>query len=55
MTRLSTALRPLNGAPHWRKALEEAQLDGEKKPLPLEVFKVSGCNTRWFVSPGGGA
>lgn len=37
----SAALRPLKSAPDWQKALEDAQLDGRKKPLPLEVFKVS--------------
>lgn len=25
----------------WQQALEDAQLDGQKNPLPLEVFKVS--------------
>uniref|UniRef100_A0A674PD30 Scm like with four mbt domains 2 n=1 Tax=Takifugu rubripes TaxID=31033 RepID=A0A674PD30_TAKRU len=34
-----TALRPLKSAPDWQKALEDAQLDGQKNPLPLEVFK----------------
>uniref|UniRef100_H3BW72 Scm like with four mbt domains 2 n=1 Tax=Tetraodon nigroviridis TaxID=99883 RepID=H3BW72_TETNG len=34
-----TALRPLKSAADWQKALEDAQLDGQKNPLPLEVFK----------------
>eukprot|EP00066_Takifugu_rubripes_P007341 XP_003972785.2 PREDICTED: LOW QUALITY PROTEIN: scm-like with four MBT domains protein 2 [Takifugu rubripes] len=34
-----TALRPLKSAPDWQRALEDAQLDGQKNPLPLEVFK----------------
>ncbi|KAM9845693.1 scm-like with four MBT domains protein 2 isoform 2-T3 [Aulostomus maculatus] len=32
-------LRPLKSAPDWQKALEDARLDGQKNPLPLEVFK----------------
>lgn len=28
----------------WQQALEDAQLDGQKNPLPLEVFKVSLCD-----------
>ncbi|XP_068162761.1 scm-like with four MBT domains protein 2 isoform X2 [Antennarius striatus] len=34
-----TALRTLNSAPAWQEALEDAQDDGRKNPLPLEVFK----------------
>nr|XP_046235655.1 scm-like with four MBT domains protein 2 isoform X2 [Scatophagus argus] len=34
-----TALRALKSAPDWQQALEDAQLDGQKSPLPLEVFK----------------
>ncbi len=38
---LSSALRSLKSAPDWQQALEEAQQEGQKNPLPLEVFKVS--------------
>uniref|UniRef100_A0A667Z9B3 Scm like with four mbt domains 2 n=1 Tax=Myripristis murdjan TaxID=586833 RepID=A0A667Z9B3_9TELE len=34
-----TELRSLKSAAEWQQALEEAQLDGGKSPLPLEVFK----------------
>uniref|UniRef100_A0A4W6D866 Scm like with four mbt domains 2 n=1 Tax=Lates calcarifer TaxID=8187 RepID=A0A4W6D866_LATCA len=34
-------LRSLKNAPDWQQALEDARLDGQKSPLPLEVFKVS--------------
>ncbi|CAM9289843.1 unnamed protein product [Lampetra planeri] len=34
-----TELRSLKSAPDWQKALEDARLDGQKNPLPLEVFK----------------
>ncbi|XP_060885630.1 scm-like with four MBT domains protein 2 isoform X1 [Labrus mixtus] len=34
-----TGLRALKSAPDWQRALEDAQLDGQKEPLPLEVFK----------------
>lgn len=34
-----TELRSLKSAPEWQQALEEAQLHGQKNPLPLEVFK----------------
>uniref|UniRef100_A0A8C2ZLW4 Scm like with four mbt domains 2 n=1 Tax=Cyclopterus lumpus TaxID=8103 RepID=A0A8C2ZLW4_CYCLU len=34
------ALEPaLKSAPCWQAALEDARLDGQKSPLPLEVFK----------------
>uniref|UniRef100_A0A4W6D8J3 Scm like with four mbt domains 2 n=1 Tax=Lates calcarifer TaxID=8187 RepID=A0A4W6D8J3_LATCA len=32
-------LRSLKNAPDWQQALEDARLDGQKSPLPLEVFK----------------
>ncbi|KAF3859375.1 hypothetical protein F7725_021773 [Dissostichus mawsoni] len=32
-------LRSLKSASDWQEALQEAQLDGQKSPLPLEVFK----------------
>ncbi|KAF3705262.1 Scm-like with four MBT domains protein 2 [Channa argus] len=32
-------LRSLMSAPDWQQARAEAQLDGQKSPLPLEVFK----------------
>lgn len=38
---LSSALCSLKSATEWQQAVEEAQLDGQKNPLPLEVFKVS--------------
>ncbi|XP_034382039.1 scm-like with four MBT domains protein 2 isoform X2 [Cyclopterus lumpus] len=34
-----TVLRALKSAPCWQAALEDARLDGQKSPLPLEVFK----------------
>ncbi|XP_024860744.1 scm-like with four MBT domains protein 2 isoform X2 [Kryptolebias marmoratus] len=34
-----TDLRSLKSAADWQQALEDAQLDGQKNPLPLEVFK----------------
>ncbi|XP_028289220.1 scm-like with four MBT domains protein 2 isoform X2 [Parambassis ranga] len=34
-----TELRYLKNAPDWENALEDARLDGQKSPLPLEVFK----------------
>ncbi|TKS90522.1 Scm-like with four MBT domains protein 2 [Collichthys lucidus] len=34
-----TALRSLRSASDWQKALEDARLDGQASPLPLEVFK----------------
>ncbi|XP_029018276.1 scm-like with four MBT domains protein 2 isoform X2 [Betta splendens] len=34
-----TELRSLQSAAHWQQALEDAQLEGQKSPLPLEVFK----------------
>ncbi|XP_047192449.1 scm-like with four MBT domains protein 2 isoform X1 [Scophthalmus maximus] len=34
-----TDLKSLNSAADWQQALEEARLDGQKSPLPLEVFK----------------
>uniref|UniRef100_A0A8C9ZAW4 Scm like with four mbt domains 2 n=1 Tax=Sander lucioperca TaxID=283035 RepID=A0A8C9ZAW4_SANLU len=34
-----TGLRSLKNAPDWQEALEDARLDGQKNPLPLEVFK----------------
>lgn len=34
-----TGLRSLKSAPDWQRALEDARLDGQKNPLPLEVFK----------------
>uniref|UniRef100_A0A3Q3MFX5 Scm like with four mbt domains 2 n=1 Tax=Mastacembelus armatus TaxID=205130 RepID=A0A3Q3MFX5_9TELE len=34
-----TELRSLKSTPDWQQALEDAQLDGQKRPLPLEVFK----------------
>lgn len=34
-----TGLRSLKSAPDWQEALEDARLDGQKSPLPLEVFK----------------
>ncbi|XP_068443062.1 scm-like with four MBT domains protein 2 isoform X2 [Clinocottus analis] len=33
------ALRSLNSAPDWQAALDDARLDAQKSPLPLEVFK----------------
>ncbi|KAI4802922.1 hypothetical protein KUCAC02_006490 [Chaenocephalus aceratus] len=32
-------LRSLKSSSDWQEALQEAQLDGQKSPLPLEVFK----------------
>uniref|UniRef100_A0A1A8K997 Scm-like with four mbt domains 2 n=1 Tax=Nothobranchius kuhntae TaxID=321403 RepID=A0A1A8K997_NOTKU len=32
-------LRSLQTADEWQRALEDARLDGQKNPLPLEVFK----------------
>uniref|UniRef100_UPI0037E90302 scm-like with four MBT domains protein 2 isoform X3 n=1 Tax=Semicossyphus pulcher TaxID=241346 RepID=UPI0037E90302 len=34
-----TGLQSLKSAPDWQQALEDAQEDGQKNPLPLEVFK----------------
>ncbi|MEQ2246753.1 hypothetical protein ILYODFUR_002496 [Ilyodon furcidens] len=34
-----TELRPLNSESDWQQALQDARLDGQKNPLPLEVFK----------------
>ncbi|XP_061570308.1 scm-like with four MBT domains protein 2 isoform X1 [Cololabis saira] len=34
-----TELRSVKSAAEWQKALEDAQLEGQKSPLPLEVFK----------------
>ncbi|XP_072309845.1 scm-like with four MBT domains protein 2 isoform X2 [Eucyclogobius newberryi] len=34
-----TELRSLQNTSEWQQALEEAQLEGQKNPLPLEVFK----------------
>ncbi|XP_070784990.1 scm-like with four MBT domains protein 2 [Enoplosus armatus] len=34
-----TGLRSLKSAPDWQEALEDARLNGQKSPLPLEVFK----------------
>uniref|UniRef100_A0A8C6KSJ5 Scm like with four mbt domains 2 n=1 Tax=Nothobranchius furzeri TaxID=105023 RepID=A0A8C6KSJ5_NOTFU len=34
-----TDLRSLQTADEWQRALENARLDGQKNPLPLEVFK----------------
>uniref|UniRef100_A0AAQ5Y6T3 SAM domain-containing protein n=1 Tax=Amphiprion ocellaris TaxID=80972 RepID=A0AAQ5Y6T3_AMPOC len=34
-----TELRCLKSAPDWQHALEDARLDAQKSPLPLEVFK----------------
>ncbi|XP_040030180.2 scm-like with four MBT domains protein 2 isoform X2 [Gasterosteus aculeatus] len=34
-----TGFRSLKTPPDWQQALEEAQVHGEKNPLPLEVFK----------------
>ncbi|XP_076578574.1 scm-like with four MBT domains protein 2 isoform X1 [Chaetodon auriga] len=34
-----TGLRAARSAPDWQEALEEARVDGQKSPLPLEVFK----------------
>ncbi|XP_053170067.1 scm-like with four MBT domains protein 2 isoform X1 [Scomber japonicus] len=34
-----TELRSLKSASDWQQALEEARLDGQTSPLPLEVFK----------------
>ncbi|XP_069581692.1 LOW QUALITY PROTEIN: scm-like with four MBT domains protein 2 [Brachyistius frenatus] len=34
-----TALRSLKNASEWQQALDDARLDGQKSPLPLEVFK----------------
>uniref|UniRef100_A0A3Q1G8E4 Scm like with four mbt domains 2 n=1 Tax=Acanthochromis polyacanthus TaxID=80966 RepID=A0A3Q1G8E4_9TELE len=34
-----TELKSLKSTNDWQQALEEARLDGQKSPLPLEVFK----------------
>ncbi|XP_039891647.1 scm-like with four MBT domains protein 2 isoform X3 [Simochromis diagramma] len=34
-----TELRSTKSTSDWQQALEDAQLDGQKNPLPLEVFK----------------
>lgn len=34
-----TELKFLQSSDEWQKALDEAKLDGQKNPLPLEVFK----------------
>ncbi|XP_075967437.1 scm-like with four MBT domains protein 2 isoform X1 [Anarhichas minor] len=34
-----TGFRSLKSAADWQEALEDARLDGQKNPLPLEVFK----------------
>ncbi|CAN9508435.1 unnamed protein product [Ophioblennius macclurei] len=34
-----TDLRTLRSAADWQQALEDARVDGQKNPLPLEVFK----------------
>uniref|UniRef100_A0A3B4WC61 Scm like with four mbt domains 2 n=1 Tax=Seriola lalandi dorsalis TaxID=1841481 RepID=A0A3B4WC61_SERLL len=34
-----TELRSVKSAADWQQALEDARLDGQKSPLPLEVFK----------------
>lgn len=33
-------LKSTKSTSDWQQALEDAQLDGQKNPLPLEVFKV---------------
>uniref|UniRef100_A0A8C6KW34 Scm like with four mbt domains 2 n=1 Tax=Nothobranchius furzeri TaxID=105023 RepID=A0A8C6KW34_NOTFU len=47
-----TDLRSLQTADEWQRALENARLDGQKNPLPLEVFKVvyEGIIMRIFIS-----
>lgn len=45
LPRLCSDLRSLKSAADWQQALEDARVDGQKNPLPLEVFKVS----LWFV------
>ncbi|KAM9327842.1 scm-like with four MBT domains protein 2 isoform 2-T4 [Pholidichthys leucotaenia] len=34
-----TELKSLKSAPDWQQGLEDARLEGQKSPLPLEVFK----------------
>ncbi|XP_038148088.1 scm-like with four MBT domains protein 2 [Cyprinodon tularosa] len=34
-----TELRPLRSDSDWQQALQDARMDGQKTPLPLEVFK----------------
>ncbi|CAL8242284.1 unnamed protein product [Merluccius merluccius] len=45
-------LRPLKSAPEWQEALEEAQLEAQAKPLPLEVFKDHSDPSRHSFSTG---